>query len=658
MDETGELLATGLCPMTPRAHARPSLDLRRALTRVDRFTPRWFAVAAALSYLAISVVTYWPMWPGDPNRLVGYSCACGDPVQQSWFLGWVPWALLHGHNPLFTNWIDYPSGVNLGINTEMPLLGLLAAPITLTAGSVASFNFLIWLAFPLSAMAAFFVLRRWTRSNAASAFGGLLYGFSPYLVGEGFRHLDLVFVPLPPLIFMALHEILVEQRSHSRRWGVALGLLVTAQYLISPEVLSTTFVIAFCALVVLLATRRRAVDRRRLIHARDALLPGVLIPAVLLAYPAYFFFAGPRRFHGPVQRINNPFRVDLLGPIVPTSVQRFAPSALVTLGDKFAHGFVENGSYLGIALLLLAVWLVVRRRSDRRIVFAGVLAAIAYLLSLGPKLMIANHRTPIPMPFDALVHLPLLDNILPSRFSLYEQFFVAVVIALGIAQGSVGAISRARTGQAEERAARRGLLVPPVGVKTLGQLIVVSVFLFALVSLVPNWPTPTVPLSTSLPPFFTSPQAGEIPAGSVVLTYPFDITPENQAMLWQETSDFRWKLVGGYALIPQASGAVSSRPPALRPRPVQRFLAWEAMGRRGYHAKKPPADNGHLVAELRLYIRRYGIETVVFDPVGKTSSVVLALFERALGEPVAAGGVDLWLDAVKLAREPVRLPAS
>jgi hypothetical protein len=271
--------------------------------------------------------------------------------------------------------------------------------------------------------------------------------------------------------------------------------------------------------------------------------------------------------------------------------------------------------------------------------------------------MIANHRTPIPLPFDALVHLPLLDNILPSRFSLYEQFFVAAVIALGIAQGSIGAIPRAESAQGEARAARRGSLAP-VGVKTLGQLFVALVFLFALVSLVPNWPTPTVPVSTSLPSFFTSPQADEIPAGSVVLTYPFDITPENQAMLWQETSDFRWKLVGGYALIPQARGTVSSRPPALRPRAVQRFLAWEAMGRRGYHANKPPADNGRLVAELRLYIRRHGIDTVVFDPVGKTPSVVLSLFERALGEPVATGGVDLWLDAAKLAREPVRLPAS
>ena len=223
MGESAEPGPAGLLRPAPPGNARWSFDLRRVLSRVDRVAPGRFALATILGYVALSLVAYLPAWPGDPGRLVGYQCVCGDPVQQSWFLGWMPWALLHGHNPLFTNWIDYPIGANLGVNTEMPLLGLLAAPITFAAGSVASFSFLIWLAFPSSATAAFFVLRRWTRSNVASVCGGLLYGFSPYIVGQGFQHLNLSFVPLPPLIFMALYEVVVDQRSRPRRWGAALG---------------------------------------------------------------------------------------------------------------------------------------------------------------------------------------------------------------------------------------------------------------------------------------------------------------------------------------------------------------------------------------------------------------------------------------------------
>jgi hypothetical protein len=31
-----------------------------------------------------------------------------DEVLEEWFLGWVPWAITHGHNPLVTQLIDHP----------------------------------------------------------------------------------------------------------------------------------------------------------------------------------------------------------------------------------------------------------------------------------------------------------------------------------------------------------------------------------------------------------------------------------------------------------------------------------------------------------------------------------------------------------------------
>ena len=234
-------------------------DLVSVLRQIDGIGPTPFAVGAAVLFFALGTLAYLPSWPGDPSRIV--SCACEDPVQQSWFLGWLPWAVLHGHNPFFTNWFDFPSGVNLASNTEMPLLGLITAPLTLTAGPVASYGLLLWLAYPLSAMSAFFVLRHWTRSNLGALLGGLLYGFSPYMVNQGQLHLNLVFVPLPPLILMALIEITITQRSSPFRWGVLLGVLVTAQYLISPELLTTVLLMLAIAAVVVVAARFRSISR-------------------------------------------------------------------------------------------------------------------------------------------------------------------------------------------------------------------------------------------------------------------------------------------------------------------------------------------------------------------------------------------------------------
>ena len=67
---------------------------------------------------------------------------------------------LHGKNLFSTTLLNYPNGVDLAQNTGMPLLGLLTAPLTLAVNPIASMNLLRFLAFTLSAYAAYFVIRR------------------------------------------------------------------------------------------------------------------------------------------------------------------------------------------------------------------------------------------------------------------------------------------------------------------------------------------------------------------------------------------------------------------------------------------------------------------------------------------------------------------
>ena len=99
---------------------------------------------------------------------------------------------------------------------------------------------------PISATAAFVVLRKWQVWWPAAALGGLIYGFSPYMVGQGLGHVEMMFVPLPPFIVMTVVSILQRQGSQ-RRLGVQLGLLVAVQYLILPEVLASVAVFTFVA---------------------------------------------------------------------------------------------------------------------------------------------------------------------------------------------------------------------------------------------------------------------------------------------------------------------------------------------------------------------------------------------------------------------------
>ena len=83
-----------------------------------------------------------------------------DPPVFIWYLRWVPFALSHGLNPLFTSYLDFPDGINLMWQTSVPLLGLLLAPITLTLGPIFAYNLLMTASMALAAWCAFLAFRR------------------------------------------------------------------------------------------------------------------------------------------------------------------------------------------------------------------------------------------------------------------------------------------------------------------------------------------------------------------------------------------------------------------------------------------------------------------------------------------------------------------
>src|SRR5205085_8691189 len=125
------------------------------------------------------------------------------------------------------------AGVNMLNNTTPMLLAVVASPVTVVVGAAASYNLLTTLAFAASAGAAYVLIRRWTSWRPAAFVGGLLYGFSPYMVSVGWAHLFLTFVPWLPLMVLCLDEVLVRQRGSPIRWGLALGLLAIAQFFTS-----------------------------------------------------------------------------------------------------------------------------------------------------------------------------------------------------------------------------------------------------------------------------------------------------------------------------------------------------------------------------------------------------------------------------------------
>jgi hypothetical protein len=596
----------------------------------------WRPVAGCLAaYVALAVLAFLPVSPFSTRELpisMHGSPAGNDPFQMTWFLSYVPYALTHGLSIFHTNYVDYPSGINLANNTSVPLLGILGWPITATLGPIATFNFLIRLSFALSGASMFLVLRRWCRSWQACFIGGLLYAFGPYTAGQEL-HLDLIFIPIPPLLILCADELFRRQRRSYLVLGLLIGIAGAAQFLTSPDILSG------CLLMALLVGSGLAIRFRHLIRSRIAYIVKAGIFAggsfvALTAYPIYEMLRGPGRISGPVVDVAllQSARADLLGVLVPTSNQLLAPRFLSWIGDYFVGGNLsENGTYLGIPLLILLFIILRRLKNDATVMVMAYTAVTAWVVSLGGHLVIGTWNSPIPLPGDVLAHLPLFDNTIPARYALFVLLPVVFVVSIGFErmwldsfrERDVKAATNPR-GLRERMRTRRARLFLLAGV--------------IAVSVLPDAPfaSATVPWPAALPSTLQS----VVAPGSVVLTVPF-ATPSNAvAMSWAAAADMQFRIIGGYANIADPGQPHGQREPLpLPPAHVQEMFSTPKLGSMIPYV--PPAE---AESQLLIYLDRYSVSTVVLVGSGPDTSIGYWYLIDTLGQPeVVRPGFEIWL---------------
>ena len=590
----------------------------------DRRTGRPGALAvfslAFLVYLLMSVGLWWHVWSTHPTTVT--TCGCGDPAFFLWFLAWPAHALSHGQNLFYSNLLFHPTGVDMLSNTSVLLLGVPLAPVTLLFGPIATLNVASTLAPALSALAMFWLLRRWVRWTPAAFIGGLVYGFSPFmLTAVATDHLMLGFLALPPLIVGCLDELIVRQQRRPIAVGAVLGLLVTAQYFVSTEVLA---ILALCGLVavVLLVAYALLRDRQDLIrrfpHAARGIGAGAVVALILLAYPLWFTFAGPAHLSGLVWPTLTPGT----GGVTPSAIWHVHFSTADARAFHVLGGYLgpplPTSEYIGLGLLvMLGVGLLVWRR-DRRLWLFGALGAITVLLSLGVE------RT-YWVPWRVLAHVPLIQNILPSRFMLVTTLCVAVMLAIIIDRARHSAADVLR-GAASRWSAR---LRPALG-GALASLVGLGVAAVAIVPLATGLigKVPLTVQTVRLPRWFAD--AGpRLPPRQVVLTYPFIPSGIQAPMAWPAVDSLHFAVVGG-----GGPGGVPAR--AGKERPGQEVLSAASFSVSG----PPPGTNSNVLA-VRQALAGWGVTTaVVPNPSGlpryeqgTSPETALGLLTAAIGRP-------------------------
>jgi hypothetical protein len=583
-----------------------ALDLdRRAETGDGSAAParrrrdRLAEVGVYAGYLALAVLVLIRLWL-DPNGRV----LAGNADDHGFFMFTLAHGervLFHGANPLFSDRLNVPDGVNMMANTSVLAVSLPAAPITHFFGTAVAIVLLLTLGLAGTAAAWYRVLsRHLVDSRAAAWIGGLWCGFCPAIVSHANGQIN--FVAQFVLPFIVWQVLRLREPGRVSRGGIVLGLLLVLQVFINEETLLFTaltlgvFVLAYAAMAW-----RATVE----VAGRVAAGLGVAaaVAGVLLAYPLWFQFAGPGSYRG------QPFTPDVYVTDL-YSMGAYARQSL--LGDtetarRLSASATEENTFFGVPVLIMlvvALCLVWRSVAARATAVAGL---VLLVMSFGPRLRVDGRTTGVPLPFGLVSHLPLIDLVSVTRFAMVAATVTGVLLAL-----------------AADRVAGKSRVLFWAGL---------------VLALVPVLPKPLPVVADPVPPFIASGMwRGYLPADRSLVTVPLPEANTGRAgMRWAAMSGFGFGVPRGYFMGPANPPADLTGSWAAVHRVTSQTLY--QVGKTGVRPVLTAADRQAFTADLAYW--RAGVVVLVPDAPhgGVLRDTLVDLFQRA---PERAGGVELW----------------
>lgn len=201
-------------------------------------------VAALLGYLCVALLFAWPLpahmseaFPGDPS---------GDTGVYVWNL-WVfrHEVVEHHRFPFLTREILAldPGDVPLTLHNYTTAANVVAFPLLKVFSVVTVFNVITIGSLVLAAYAMFLFARRRTGDATAAFVGGLLFGFSPFMMARAGAHFSLIQAAPLPLFGLILFEMVCRP---TMRLATAAGAVVAWAFLSDP------YYAVYCLLMLLM----------------------------------------------------------------------------------------------------------------------------------------------------------------------------------------------------------------------------------------------------------------------------------------------------------------------------------------------------------------------------------------------------------------------
>jgi hypothetical protein len=226
-------------------------------------------------------------------------------------------------------------------------------------------------------------------------------------------------VPLAALVVLQF----LESELAGRGLVVRLGPLLAFQLAFSTEV---AFTLTLCLAAGLVLGVAVVPSARRRIGALLLPLAGAYGVAALLTAPLlYYAFSDYQGVITPAT--HNP--ADLVTFAFPTGTAAIGGPLAAHFDPSVQHVSAEDGQYLGLPLLAIAVLFAARRWRRPGSRFLVLALGLAMLATLGSELRIRGHDL-VPLPWRLVRDAAFFDNVIPGRFALYVALVAALIAAV------------------------------------------------------------------------------------------------------------------------------------------------------------------------------------------------------------------------------------
>ncbi|WP_159770784.1 dolichyl-phosphate beta-glucosyltransferase [Streptomyces sp. HM190] len=471
-------------------------------------------VLAVTVFLLMAVALYAGRWIDPNGRYLPDSLQ--DQNQWEWFFAVTADNVTHLRNPLFTDFQGFPDGVNLMANTVMLGLSVPLTPVTLALGPAVTLGLVMTLGLATTAAAWYrLFVGRLVRHRGAAFTGAALAAFAPPMVSHANAHPNFIVLFMIPLIVERSLRLCAGTRTV--RDGVVLGLMAAYQIFLGEEPL------LLAAMGMLLFAAAYGAVRPDVARAAwRPLLKGLGV-AVLTTLPLVAFFLS-WQFFGP-QSYKNIEHGDNAGNS-PLALLSFAERSLLagdaSRADALSLNPTEQNAFYGWPLVLLALGIVVRLWERPLVKALGFTAVAAAVLSLGPEIRLPQTDLVVPGPWALLADRPLFESVIEGRVAMVCAPVLGMLLALAFAQ-----LAR----------------VPGFGTRYVG-------FLAIALALLPIVPAPLKSQERPEVPAFiadgTWRRYVDTEAGETLVPVPLPDPGNAEALHWQTTARFGFRMPGGY----------------------------------------------------------------------------------------------------------------